>query len=63
MQVKIARTPPHGHYLGSHSYDFKRLRILSVDEDAEQLEFSLIANDKAKPHSHFGKQISNFSLS
>lgn len=32
----------------------KRLTILST-EDVEQLEFSYIANEKAKRHSHFGK--------
>lgn len=41
---------------------FKSLTVPSADKDVEQLEFSYTAIEKAKQHSHFGKQFGNFIM-
>lgn len=40
---------------------WKRLMILNIDNDTEQLEFSSVAIRRAKWYHHFGKQFYTFS--
>lgn len=49
------------HYILTRWLKLKRLTILSVDKDVEQLESSYSASQNIKLQNHFGNQSDNFS--